>query len=256
MATPLVHRKGVPTEWSIEKAIQFYNVDNWGSGYFSVNDAGHLTVTPYGLPGPTIDLLDVIQDVQEKGLGFPCVIRFMDVLRSRVAKLNDTFRAALKAQAYTGQYFGVFPIKVNQMREVVEEVLDAGAPYHYGIEAGSKAELFPALALNTDPEALTICNGYKDEDYMRLALIGRKLGRKVVVVVEKLSELPLLLKVAEDMQVTPLVGLRAKLTTRGSGKWESSGGDFAKFGLTIPEILDAVRILRDAGRLENLKLFH
>jgi arginine decarboxylase len=242
--------------WSVERALQFYNVENWGVNYFTISEKGHLCVTPYGQPGPIIDILDVIEDVQEKGLGFPLVIRFQDVLRSRVIKLNETFRTAIAANNYKGQYFGVFPIKVNQMREVVEEILDAGAPYHHGIEAGSKPELFVALALNQDPLALTICNGYKDEDYMRLALQGRRLGRQVIVVIEKLSELPLLLRVANEMGVEPMIGLRAKLTTKGVGKWEKSSGDFAKFGLTIPEIIQAVRVLREAGKEHTLKLFH
>ena len=251
--------KGVPAQeelWSVERALQFYNVENWGLSFFTINQAGHLCVTPYGQPGPIIDIMDVIEDVQEKGLGFPLVIRFQDVLRSRVLRLNETFRQAIQANGYKGQYYGVFPIKVNQMREVVEEILDAGAPYHHGLEAGSKPELAIALAYNTDPDALTICNGYKDEDYMRLALAGRRLGRQVIVVIEKLSELPLLLRVAAEMGVEPLVGLRAKLTTKGVGKWEKSSGDFAKFGLTIPEIIQAVQILKDAGKEQSLVLFH
>jgi arginine decarboxylase len=242
--------------WSVERALQFYNVENWGSNFFTINAAGHLCITPYGQPGPIIDILDVIEDVQEKGLGFPLVIRFQDVLRSRVIRLNETFRQALAQNNYKGSYLGVFPIKVNQMREVVEEILDAGAPYHHGLEAGSKPELAIALALNADPDALTICNGYKDEDYMRLALHGRKLGRKVIVVIEKLSELPLLLRVASEMGVEPMIGLRAKLTTKGVGKWEKSSGDFAKFGLTIPEIIQAVRLLKEAGKETSLVLFH
>ena len=242
--------------WTVERALQHYNVEGWGQNYFTINPAGHLCITPYGQPGPVIDIMEVIEDVQEKGLGFPLVIRFQDVLRSRVIKLNETFRAAVASQGYKGQYFGVFPIKVNQMREVVEEILDAGAPYHHGLEAGSKPELAIALALNTDPDAVTICNGYKDEDFMRLALTGRKLGRKVIVVIEKLSELPLILRVAQEMNVEPLIGLRAKLATKGVGKWEKSSGDFAKFGLTIPEIVQAVRVLKEAGKQDALKLFH
>ena len=242
--------------WTVERALAHYNVEGWGQNYFTINAAGHLCITPYGQPGPVIDIMEVIEDVQEKGLGFPLVIRFQDVLRSRVIKLNETFRAAISSQGYKGQYFGVFPIKVNQMREVVEEILDAGAPYHHGLEAGSKPELAIALALNSDPEAVTICNGYKDEDFMRLALTGRKLGRKVIVVIEKLSELPLILRVAQEMGVEPLIGLRAKLATKGVGKWEKSSGDFAKFGLTIPEIVQAVRVLKEAGKQDALKLFH
>jgi len=242
--------------WTVDRALEFYNIMGWGQGYFTVNPSGHLCVTPYGQPGPAIDMMDVIEDVQEKGLGFPLVVRFNDVLRSRVVKLNETFRAAIAANNYQGQYLGVFPVKVNQMREVVEEILDAGAPYNHGLEAGSKPELVIALAHNTDPRALTICNGYKDEDYMRLALSGRKLGRQVVVVIEKLSELPLILRVASEMGVEPILGVRAKLTTKGAGKWEKSSGDFAKFGLTIPEIIEAVRLLREAGKEHTLQLFH
>src|SRR5512137_806843 len=245
-----------PSDWSIERATQYYNSAGWVAGYFSVNEKGHVVVHPHGQPGPVIDLMDVVEDIRERGIGFPCVVRFQDVLRARVRQINECFARAIAEMSYTGRYFGVFPIKVNQMREVVEEILDAGAPYHHGLEAGSKGELLIVLAMNTDPEALTICNGYKDEEFLRLALLGRKLGRKVIVVVEKLSELPALLRVAEEMQVEPMIGLRSKLTTRGTGKWEGSSGDFAKFGLTIPELIHAVQILKDAGKEHCAKLLH
>jgi len=243
-------------DWSIDRALQLYNIANWGAGYFSINQKGHLTVHPCGQPGPVIDLMDVVDDIRERRLGFPCVVRFQDVLRSRVKQLNETFRNAIAQHGYKGQYFGVYPTKVNQMREVVEEILDAGAPYHFGLEAGSKGELLIVLALNSDPEALTICNGYKDEEYLRLALLGRKLGRKVMVVIEKLSELPHLLRLAEEMNVQPLIGLRSKLSTKGTGKWESSSGDFAKFGLTTPELIQAVRLLHEKGAEGLARLFH
>ncbi len=243
-------------EWSIERSLQLYNIPGWGAGYFSINAKGHLVVHPFGQPGPVIDLMDVVDDIRERRLGFPCVVRFQDLLRSRVKQLNEVFRNAIAQHGYKGQYFGVYPTKVNQMREVVEEILDAGAPYHFGLEAGSKGELLIVLALNTDPEALTICNGYKDEEYLRLALMGRKLGRKIIVVVEKLSELPHLLRLSDEMNVQPLIGLRSKLSTKGTGKWESSSGDFAKFGLTTPELIRAVEMLKSAGKLELAKLFH
>ncbi len=243
-------------DWSIEKSLQQYNIENWGSGYFSINDKGHLSVQPYGQTGPNVDIMDIIEDIREKNIGFPCIIRFQDILRSRVVTLNEAFKKSIQDHNYNGRYFGVYPIKVNQMREVVEEILDAGAPYHYGLEAGSKGELLTVLALNTDSEALTICNGYKDEAFLKLAMIGRKIGRKVIVVIEKLSELPELLRIAEEMQVMPYIGLRAKLSTKGTGKWESSGGDFAKFGLTTPEIIRALQILREKGKENCLKLFH
>ena len=244
------------SDWSIERSLQLYNIPGWGIGYFSINPKGHLVVHPFGQPGPVIDLMDVVDDIRERKLGFPCVVRFQDLLRSRVKQLNDVFRNAIAQHGYKGQYFGVYPTKVNQMREVVEEILDAGAPWHFGLEAGSKGELLIVLALNTDPEALTICNGYKDEEYLRLALMGRKLGRKILVVIEKLSELPHLLRLAEEMNVQPLIGLRSKLSTKGTGKWESSSGDFAKFGLTTPELIRAIEILRAAGKVEAAKLFH
>src|SRR5919197_1976255 len=245
-----------PQDWSIERALQLYNIPNWGAGYFNISSKGHLVVHPYGQPGPVIDLMDVVDDIRERKLGFPCVVRFQDLLRSRVKQLNDVFRNAIAQHGYRGQYFGVYPTKVNQMREVVEEIVDAGAPYHFGLEAGSKGELLIVLALNTDPEALTICNGYKDEEYLRLALLGRKLGRKVIHVIEKLSELPELLRLADEMGVEPLIGLRSKLTTRGTGKWEGSSGDFAKFGLTTPELIHAVRILKEAKKEHCAKLLH
>ncbi|MBI2339818.1 MAG: biosynthetic arginine decarboxylase [Deltaproteobacteria bacterium] len=271
-------------DWSVAKAVEYYNIDGWGAGYFGINDKGHLCIFPYGQPGPTsinqsakadgegeapvalplegatraptIDILDVLDEIKDKKLSLPCVVRFQDILRSRVQTLTSTFSKHIAETGYSGKYFGVYPIKVNQMREVVEEILDAGAESHFGLEAGSKGELLPVLAYNDDPEALTICNGYKDEDFMRLAMLGRKLGRKIIVVIEKLSELPLLLRVAEEMQVEPIIGIRAKLSTPGAGKWVSSSGDFAKFGLTAPEIIQAVKILKGRGKEETLKLFH
>jgi len=245
-----------PSDWSIERATQYYNVSGWGAGFFSVNEKGHVVVHPMGQPGPVIDLMDVVEDIRERKIGFPCVVRFQDVLRARVKQINEAFGKAIAEMSYGAGYFGVYPIKVNQLREVVEEILDAGAPYHYGLEAGSKGELLVVLGMNTDPEALTICNGYKDEEFLRLALLGRKLGRKVIVVIEKLSELPQLLKLADEMGVEPMIGLRSKLTTRGTGKWEGSSGDFAKFGLTVPELINAVKILKDAGKEHCAKLLH
>src|SRR5574340_435602 len=243
-------------DWSIESAAQYYNVSGWGAGFFSINEKGHVAVHPMGQPGPTIDLMDVVEDIRERNIGFPCVVRFQDVLRARVKQINEAFGKAVAEMGYGAGYFGVYPIKVNQMREVVEEIVDAGAPYHYGLEAGSKGELLVVLGMNADPEALTICNGYKDEEYLRLALLGRKLGRKVIVVIEKLSELPQLLRLADELGVEPMVGLRPKLPTRGTGKWEGSSGDFAKFGLTIPELIHAVRILKEKGKEHCARLLH
>lgn len=242
--------------WSVKKSITYYNISRWGAGYFDANDKGHMCVHPYGKGGPVIDFMDLIEDIHEKNIGFPCLVRFQDILRARVEKLVKTFAEVVQREEYEGKYFGVYPIKVNQMREVVEEILDAGASYHFGLEAGSKAELLPVLAMNTDPEALTICNGYKDPDYLKLAMLGRKLDRKIIIVIEKLSELPEIIRVSQEMGVEPLIGIRAKLTTKGTGKWEHSGGDFAKFGLTIPEIIEATEILKQNNLQHILKLFH
>lgn len=242
--------------WTREQALEHFSVEQWGNGFFSINNSGNICVLPEGQPGPSIDMMDVIDAIKEQGLTFPCTVRFQDILRARVKDLNEAFKKAIVENEYKGSYYGVYPVKVNQMAEVVEEVLDAGEEYQYGLEAGSKGELLVVLAMNTNPEALTVCNGYKDEEYMRLALLGRKLGRKIFVVIEKLSELPLLIRISKEMNVKPLIGLRAKLTTKGIGKWEGSSGDFAKFGLTVPEIIRAVEMIRNAELEDCVQLFH
>lgn len=242
--------------WTIQDAMEIYNIDGWGAGYFAVNDKGNLEMLPEGSGGPRIELLDIINEIQKKGIELPCLIRFHDILRHRVQQINEEFRKTIEELDYQGHYRGVYPIKVNQMREVVEEILDAGAPYHFGLEAGSKAELQVVLAYNKDPEALTICNGYKDSEYMRLALLGRQLGRKVLIVIEQFSELPLCLQLAEEVGVEPLIGFRAKLASRGAGKWETSGGENAKFGLSTTEILKGIELLKKKDLLHCLQLFH
>ncbi|HET6495493.1 MAG TPA: biosynthetic arginine decarboxylase [Thermoleophilia bacterium] len=243
--------------WTKEDADSVYHISRWGVGYFDINDKGHLCVLPERTPdGPRIDIADVLDEIKAQGLEFPVVVRFGDILRSAVRSLNETFREIIEEAEYQGRYIGVYPIKVNQMREVIEEILDAGAPYDYGVEAGSKPELLAALAMNDSLETLTVVNGFKDEDYLRLALLGRTLGRKVIVVVEQTSELRTLLRLAREMDVDPLIGVRAKMSAEGSGKWCESGGEKAKFGLTIAEILQVVATLRDEGRLDCLKLFH
>ncbi len=243
--------------WTKEDADSLYHISRWGDGYFDINDEGHLCVLPERTPdGPRIDIADVLDEIKAQGLEFPVVVRFGDILRSAVRALNETFREIIEEAEYRGRYIGVYPIKVNQMREVIEEILDAGAPYDYGLEAGSKPELLAALAMNDGLEALTVLNGFKDEDYLRLALLGRMLGRKVIVVVEQAYELHTLLRLAREMDVEPLIGVRAKMAAEGSGKWCDSGGEKAKFGLTIAEILQVVATLKDEGRLDCLKLFH
>lgn len=243
--------------WTREEADSVYHISRWGDGYFDINDEGHLCVLPERTQdGPCIDIADVLEEIKAQGLEFPVVVRFGDILRSAVRTLNETFLQIIEEAEYQGRYIGVYPIKVNQMREVIEEILDAGAPYDYGVEAGSKPELLAALSMNDSLEALTVLNGFKDEDYLRLALLGRTLGRKVIVVIEQSYELRTLLRLAREMDVEPLIGVRAKMSVEGSGKWCDSGGEKAKFGLTIAEILQVVEMLKDDGRLDCLKLFH
>jgi len=245
------------SDWSIEEAERVYGVSQWGGGYFQVGENGNVHVTPVpDQPSIRIDFKSVIDDIRKEGVQFPVVVRFHDILRSQVAGLNKVFRDTIAEAQYNGEYQGVYPVKVNQMREVVEEIVEAGAPFNYGLEAGSKAELLTVLAMNTNESSLTILNGYKDDEFMRLALLGRKLGRKVVVVVEKFTELLLMVKVAKELDIEPIIGVRAKMTVKGRGKWESSGGERAKFGLTITEIIKTARYLEEQGMAHCLKLLH
>ena len=244
-------------KWTIEDSENLYRVNRWGAGYFEIGQNGNLNITP----DPSnkdirIDFKTVLEEIKEEGIQFPVVVRFHDILRSQVAMLNETFRKTVKEAEYQGQYMGVYPIKVNQMREVVEEIVDAGAPFNYGLEAGSKAELLTVMAYNTNEESLTVLNGYKDKEFMRLALLGNKLGRKFIVVIEKYSELLLLVKTAKELGIKPMIGVRSKMTVKGRGKWEGSGGDRAKFGLTIAEIISAARYLQDNGMADCLTLLH
>ena len=242
--------------WTKEDSENLYNVTKWSEGYFNIDKDGNLVACPKKEGSHHIVIQKVIDEMRSQGVSLPAVIRFHDILRSQVRSLNNTFRNIIEDADYEGRFFGVYPVKVNQMREVVEEVIDAGSKYDYGLEAGSKSELLAVLAYNTNPNSLTILNGYKDEDYLRLALMGRKLGRKVIVVIEKFSELQKLINLSQEMRVEPLIGIRAKMSIEGHGRWKNSSGERAKFGLTIPEILNAVKLLEDSGLRESFKLFH
>jgi arginine decarboxylase len=244
-------------EWSITDAERTYGVSSWGGGYFKIGDNGNVHVIPdHNKVDMTIDFGSLLQEIQEEKIQFPVVVRFHDVLRSQVVSLNESFIEVIKEANYQGKYRGVYPIKVNQMREVVEEIVDAGAPYDYGLEAGSKPELLAVLAYNTNVNSLTILNGYKDEEFIKLALLGRKLGRKVVVVIEKFSELVMLVKISKELDIEPIIGLRSKMRSKGQGRWEGSSGDRAKFGLTISEIIKAARYIESEGMAHTLKLLH
>jgi len=243
------------TSWSAAKSEDHFGFKRWGAGHFHVDEGGFVNVQP--LPGgASVRIMDVIQEAVGMNLRAPMVIRFQDLLRHRVLQINQVFNRAIKDEGYKGGYRGVFPIKVNQLREVIEEVLDAGKEFNYGLEAGSKPELMIALAMHDNNQRLIICNGYKDDDYIRLALLGRKLGKKVIIVVEQLAEVDDIIRLSKEAGIKPMIGLRAKLLTRGEGKWAMSTGENAKFGLNTAEILFASEKLKAAKLSSCLRLIH
>jgi arginine decarboxylase len=247
----LSHRK-----WTVEDALDLWNIRQWGNGYFSVNARGSLIAQPGGPGTPEVDMKELVDEVRMRGIGSPLLIRFSQILKARVVELNEAFRNAISEYGYQGTYRGVFPIKVNQEHYVVERLLEAGRPYHFGLEAGSKPELLAVLGMLEDEEALVICNGYKDEEYIETALLGSKLGRHIILVVEKFSELELIADVAARTGVKPSIGVRARLSARGAGHWEASAGDRSKFGLGARGLFQAVSFLRERGLLDCLELLH
>jgi arginine decarboxylase len=242
--------------WSIQDAATLYGIKEWGNGYFGINSKGHLEVRPTQDENLVADVFEMVQYLRKKGVQTPLTLRFPQILADRVIEVNEAFRKAIREFDYDGTYHGVYPVKTNQIKEVVEEIVKAGNKYHYGLEAGSKPELMIALSMDLHPEALVLCNGYKDETFIRMALLARKAGRNVLITVEKMTELPLILKVAKELKVEPLLGLRAKLNAMGSGKWETSAGDNAKFGLTTRELLEAIEVLGKRGMLESVQELH
>jgi arginine decarboxylase len=247
---------GIPRKWNVADSAEVYGVKYWGNSYFSINDAGNVQSHPNGAEGSKIDLKELVDEVARRGIGLPLLIRFSDVLKSRIVELNETFKRAIAEYGYKGDYKGVYPIKVNQHRYVVEEIVAFGRPYHYGLEAGSKPELLAVMAMLDDEEALIVCNGYKDEEYIETALMASKLGRTVLIVVEKYSELSLIAEVAKKVGVRPRIGIRVKLAAKGSGRWEASGGDRSKFGLSTREVVEAINFLRANDLLSCFELVH
>jgi len=245
-----------PESWTVQDSIDLFLIDRWGAGYFGVDENGLLTVSPLQDAGPALPVHKILDQAIDQGLQTPLLIRFQDIVRDRVRVLNEAFQTAIEEYSYENLYRTVYPIKVNQLREVVEEIVDAGKPYNLGLEAGSKPELFAALAIQSDRDSLIVCNGYKDASYIRAALTGRKLGKKVILVAEKLSEVSTIVKLAKKMSVEPMVGLRMRLSTEGSGNWANSSGELAKFGLSTAEALAAIQILEDGGFESALKLLH
>jgi arginine decarboxylase len=247
---------------AIEQTLETYGIENWGAGYFSINRKGNLVVHPSeGDTGAAADLKEIIDDLAKRGIQTPVLLRFPQLITAQVRKLQRAFRNSIREFDYQGSHMCVYPMKVNQQRAVVEEYLREGSRYDFGLEAGSKAELYAALAQEQSPESLLVLNGFKDEEFIELAFVGARAGKRVVIVIEKLSELDHVLRIAERYEEDhegdlPMIGIRVKLYSKGSGRWEKSGGEAAKFGLTTTEILEVIRRLQDEGRIEMLRLLH
>lgn len=241
--------------WTIKDSSELYNIENWGSGFFSINEKGNVQILPHeGTQG--IDLRDLVEDLIKRGIYPPMIIRFSDILKRKVEEINNCFLSAIKEYGYQGDYRAVFPIKTNQQKQVAESVVRYGEAYQYGLEAGSKAELIASLSLITSDNVIIICNGYKDNEYLRLILYAQKSGLSVIPVVEKFSELELIVELAKKLKMKPRLGIRAKLSTKGAGRWEGSGGDKAKFGLNVTEIIEAFDYLKRSKMLESFQLLH
>lgn len=244
------------TDWTIQEARETYNIAHWGNGYVDINDRGHLVVRPDRRSDrPGIDLYELAAEIKGAGLTLPVLVRFTDILHDRIDTLCGAFARAMQEDGYQGRFTAVYPIKVNQQRRVVEEILAYGGA-RVGLEAGSKPELMAVLALADQRGGVVVCNGYKDREYIRLALIGLQLGHRVYIVVEKLSELELVIQEAQNLQVKPLLGVRVRLASIGAGKWQNTGGEKAKFGLSAAQVLRMVNRLTEAGMLDSLQLLH
>lgn len=241
--------------WTTADSEDLYQIPAWGQGWFSVNEAGNLVMCPPGQTGG-IDLKGLVDDLKHRGIALPILVRFSDLIKARIETLVGAFERAFQEYDYKGRFRGVYPIKVNQDAHVVGDFVKYAAPHHLGLEAGSKPELQVVLAMLEDPEALIICNGYKDREYIQMALLARKLGRNCIIVVEKIEELTVIQELAKELHLKPVIGVRAKLTAKGSGRWQSSVGDRAKFGLTVREVVDVVDQLREAEMLDCLQLLH
>ena len=242
-------------KWRIEDSAELYNINGWGINYFSINEKGNVVVTPRK-DGIEVDLRELVDELLLRDVATPLLVRFPDILDSRIEKMNSCFKIAAEEYEYKAQNFIIYPIKVNQMRQVVEEIVSHGKKFNIGLEAGSKPELHAVIAINTESDSLIICNGYKDESYIELALLAQKMGRHIFIVVEKLNELKLIAKVAKRLKISPNIGIRVKLASSGSGKWEDSGGDVSKFGLTSSELLEAMDYLERSGLKKCLRLLH
>lgn len=242
--------------WHIEDALELYNVAGWGAGYVSINERGNVVVRPRKDRAAAVDLKELIDELLLRDITPPVLVRFLDILGDRIEKLWNCFQQAAAEYGYQGHYYNVYPIKVNQQRPVVEEIVRAGRNFNVGLEAGSKPELHAVLGIMDNPEALIICNGYKDSDFIELALLAQKMGKRVLLVVEKLNELHLIAEIAERVRVCPNLGIRIKLASSGSGRWEESAGDQSKFGLSSSELLEALHFAREHNLGNSIRLIH
>ena len=242
--------------WKLSDAFETYRVNEWGKGYFGINNLGNVTVMPTKEPEASIDLKELIDQLQARGIQLPILVRFTDILRHRVSEIHAAFQKSIEEFDYKGKYCCVYPIKVNQQRQVVEEILDFGKPFQFGLEAGSKPELLAVMALTNGGNTPIICNGFKDEEFIHMTMLARKIGKNIIPVVEKFTELELIVKQAEITGVRPVIGIRAKLAARGAGRWRSSAGYRSKFGLTLTEMLEAVDYLKQRGMVDCLQLVH
>lgn len=243
-------------QWKIQDAVEIYGVRHWGKGYFGVNQLGHVTVHPDKQSERSIDLKELVDQLQERGIQLPILLRFTDILRHRVGEIHDAFKAAIKEFDYQGKYCCVYPIKVNQQRHVVEEILDFGRPFNFGLEAGSKPELLAVLALTNGFDTPIICNGFKDDEFIQMTVLARKIGKQIIPVVEKFTELETIVRYAQELNVRPAIGVRVKLASRGAGRWKYSAGFRSKFGLTVTEVLEALEFLKQRGMADCLQLVH
>jgi arginine decarboxylase len=250
------HKEAKNGSWSIEDSENQYRIKGWGEPYFSINAAGHVTVSPRGDRGGSLDLFELVNALRDRNLALPLLIRFSDILEDRIERLNAAFAKAIARYNYEGSYRGVFPIKCNQQRHLVEDLVRFGKPYQFGLEAGSKPELMIALATLDTPGSLIICNGYKDREYIETAILAQKLGQTPIIVLEQVEEVEIAIEAAKSLGIEPNLGVRAKLNSKGMGRWGTSSGDRAKFGLTIPEIIMVVDRLREAKMLNCLQLLH
>ena len=243
-------------DWTIEDSEELYRIQGWGEPYFSINAAGNITVSPQGDRGGSLDLHKLVKGLKQRDFQLPMLVRFSEILEDRLERLNACFAQAIARYSYEGVYQGVFPVKCNQQRHIVEDLVRFGRPYQFGLEAGTKPELMIAMASLDTPGSLIICNGYKDDSYIETAMLGQRLGQKIIIVLEQVEEVDVAIAVSQRLGIQPVLGIRAKLAAKGSGRWGDSAGDRAKFGLSIPEIITVVEKLRRANMLSSLELLH